>query len=40
MRFAIDQEQIGLEVAFAMVLPFVAKRVIVIFWGQRPVLGQ
>lgn len=38
--FAVDQDQIGSDVAVPMVLPLTGKRVVAVAWSQRPIFRQ
>ena len=40
VRLAVDQEQIGLEVALPKIMPFAGQGVVAVFFGQRLVLRQ
>ncbi len=40
VRLAINQQQIGLKVTLAMIAPFASQYVVVILFGQPPVLRQ
>ncbi len=40
IRLAVDQDEVGLDVAVAVIVPFAGKRVIEIPPGQRLVLRQ
>ena len=39
-RLTVDQEQIGFEVAFAVIMPFATERVIAMLFGEWLVVGK